>query len=87
MRIAKMNKLYRLQFEKAQDCHVLLYPEGMIKLNPSAAEILLQVDGVKDDQAICQALRDKFPDAPDDMEDDISAFLAHAVEKDWITYE
>jgi len=28
---------FRLQFEQAQDTWVLLYPEGMIKLNPSAA--------------------------------------------------
>ena len=32
--------MYRLQFEPAQDCWVLLYPEGMVKLNASAAEIL-----------------------------------------------
>ena len=24
---------FRLQWEPAQDCHVLLYPEGMVKLN------------------------------------------------------
>ena len=36
---------FRLQFEPAQGCHVLLYPEGMIKLNDSASEILQQVDG------------------------------------------
>ena len=29
---------YRLQFEKAQDTWVLLYPEGMVKLNQSASE-------------------------------------------------
>ena len=32
--------MFRLQFEPVQDCWVLLYPEGMIKLNASAAEIL-----------------------------------------------
>ena len=31
---------FRLQFEPAQDCHVLLYPEGMVKLNPTAGEIM-----------------------------------------------
>lgn len=28
---------YRFQYEPAQKGHVLLYPEGMIKLNDSAA--------------------------------------------------
>ena len=31
---------FRLQWEEAQGCHVLLYPEGMVKLNRSAGEIL-----------------------------------------------
>jgi pyrroloquinoline quinone biosynthesis protein D len=86
MQVPIINPLYRLQFEKAQDCHVLLFPEGMIKLNPSAAEILLRIDGANDEQAICTSLRQSFPDAPTDMEQDVSEFLAHALEKDWIIY-
>ena len=31
---------YRYQYEPAQKGHVLLYPEGMIKLNASAGQIL-----------------------------------------------
>jgi pyrroloquinoline quinone biosynthesis protein D len=84
--IPSLNKLFRLQFEQAQDCHVLLFPEGMVKLNPSAAEILLRVDGVRDEQAICNDLRDSFPDAPSDMEEDVHAFLTHAAEKKWVLY-
>lgn len=30
----------RLQFEKAQSCFVLLYPEGMMKLNDESAAVL-----------------------------------------------
>ncbi len=85
--IPRLNRLYRLQFEPAQQCHVLLYPEGMIKLNASAAEILLLLDGSRDETAIIQALREKFPDAPEDMEDDIQAFLKEATEKNWIHYD
>jgi pyrroloquinoline quinone biosynthesis protein D len=87
MSVARLNPLYRLQFEKAQDCHVLLFPEGMIKLNPSAAQILLHIDGVREEQAIYASLRESFPDAPEDMEQDVSEFLAHALEKDWIIYD
>ena len=35
----------RLQWEPAQNAHVLLYPEGMVKLNASAGEILKRCDG------------------------------------------
>ena len=31
--------MFRLQFEPVQDAWVLLYPEGMVKLNAPAAEI------------------------------------------------
>ena len=36
---------FRLQWEPAQNAHVLLYPEGMVQLNDSAAEILRRCDG------------------------------------------
>ena len=36
---------FRLQWEPAQNAHVLLYPEGMVKLNASAGEILKRCDG------------------------------------------
>ena len=35
----------RLQFEAVQDTWVLLYPEGMVKLNPSASAILQRCNG------------------------------------------
>ena len=34
-----------LQFEAVQDTWVLLYPEGMVKLNPSASAILQRCNG------------------------------------------
>jgi pyrroloquinoline quinone biosynthesis protein D len=36
---------HRLQWEDAQGAWVLLYPEGMVKLNQSAGEILKRCDG------------------------------------------
>ena len=38
-----VNPNYRLQFEEAQQCHVLLYPEGLVKLSDSAAERIKQI--------------------------------------------
>ncbi len=83
--VPKMNTLFRLQFEKAQGCFVLLYPEGMVKLNDSAAEILQQIDGLTSVDEIQHQLQQKFPQAGD-IGDDIAEFLATAQAKRWISY-
>lgn len=80
-----LNNLFRLQFEKAQNCYVLLFPEGMVKLNPSAGEILARVDGKKSvSQIICE-LEAKFPQAGE-LQTDVDEFLATALEKKWVYY-
>ena len=43
----KLSRRFRLQYEEAQTRWVLLYPEGMVQLNDSAAEILKRCDGVR----------------------------------------
>ena len=42
--IYKIAAHHRFQWEKAQDCFVILFPEGMVKLNASSGEILKLVD-------------------------------------------
>lgn len=74
---------FRLQWEPAQNCHVLLYPEGMIKLNGSAGEIMSCVDGERSIAAIIQQLQAKFPDAGE-LADDTLAFFEVACERRWI---
>ena len=41
----QLSRLYRLQFESVQNAWVLLYPEGLVKLNDSSAEILRRCTG------------------------------------------
>lgn len=41
----KLSRLYRMQYEQVQSAWVLLYPEGMVKLNDSSAEILRRCNG------------------------------------------
>ncbi|MCG9751011.1 pyrroloquinoline quinone biosynthesis peptide chaperone PqqD [Vibrio brasiliensis] len=81
----ELNPLFRLQYEQAQSCYVLLYPEGMVKLNQSAAEILKQVNGVDSVSLIHQKLTAQFPEASDILSD-IREFLAIAYDKKWIRY-
>lgn len=81
----ELNPLFRLQYEQAQSCYVLLYPEGMVKLNQSAAEILKQVNGVDSVSLIHQKLTAQFPEASDILSD-IREFIAIAYDKKWIRY-
>lgn len=77
-----INRRFRLQWEPAQESHVLLYPEGMVKLNASAGEILACCDGVRDVDAIVAALEAKFQSTG--LRADIEHFLAYASEQKWI---
>ncbi|CAX61305.1 MULTISPECIES: pyrroloquinoline quinone biosynthesis peptide chaperone PqqD [Erwiniaceae] len=76
---------YRLQWEQAQDCHVILYPEGMAKLNESATAILQLVDGVRSVAALIAELNAQFPDAGG-VDDDVKEFFGQAYEQKWIIF-
>lgn len=82
-KIPRLRRGFRLQFEPAQSCHVLLYPEGMIKLNDSAGEILKQVNGEHSVGDIIAELRGRFPDVPG-IDEDILAFMEVANAQFWI---
>ena len=73
---------FRLQWEPAQNAHVLLYPEGMIKLNGSAGEILKRCDGAATIADITADLERAF--AAGDLSEDVMRFVAMAVEKRWL---
>ena len=75
---------YRFQYEPAQRGHVLLYPEGMIKLNDSAALIGGLIDGRRDVAAIIGELARQFPDVAE-LGDDIEQFMEVARAQHWIT--
>ncbi|WP_017938759.1 pyrroloquinoline quinone biosynthesis peptide chaperone PqqD [Zestomonas thermotolerans] len=79
----RLRRGFRLQWEPAQNGHVLLYPEGMIKLNDSAAEILQRVDGQRSVAAIVADLSERFPGVPG-IDEDILAFLEVAHAQFWI---
>jgi len=74
---------YRFQYEPAQKGHVLLYPEGLIKLNDSAALIGGLIDGQRDVAAIIGELDAQFPDVPE-LGQDIEQFMEVARAEHWI---
>ena len=73
---------FRLQWEPAQNAHVLLYPEGMIKLNGSAGEIMKRCDGAATIAAITADLERAF--SASGLSEDVMRFVAMAVEKKWL---
>jgi pyrroloquinoline quinone biosynthesis protein D len=73
---------FRLQWEAAQNAHVLLFPEGMIKLNTSAGEILKRCDGATTIADITADLERAF--ATSNLSEDVTRFVIMAVEKKWL---
>ena len=79
-----IHRLYRFQWEPAQQAHVLLYPEGMVKLNQSAGEILKRCDGSRDVAAIVADLEAAFNATG--LGPDVEAFLQMAEAQNWIVW-
>lgn len=78
----KLASLFRLQWEPTQDAHVLLYPEGMVKLNQSAGEILKRCDGTKTVDEVTAMLEAAFD--TQGLGPDVMTFVAHARERGWL---
>lgn len=74
--------MHRLQWEEAQNRDVILYPEGMVELNHSSAEILKLCDGKRTIEQIIYELHRKF--STTGLEQDITHFLEIALQNGWI---
>jgi pyrroloquinoline quinone biosynthesis protein D len=73
----------RLQWEAVQNAYVLLFPEGMIKLNASAGEIMKRCDGRATIAEITADLEQAF--ATSGLSPDVTAFIAMARDKQWLS--
>lgn len=78
----RVSAKFRLQWEEAQQAWVLLYPEGMVKLNPSAGEILKRCDGQRSVTVLVAELEEAFQATG--LAGDVERFLAMAREQHWI---
>ena len=83
MRALSIAPGFRMQWEEAQSAHVLLYPEGMVKLSESASHILSRCDGGNTLNDIVASLEAEFPEAGD-LRGDVEEFLRIAMDKGWI---
>lgn len=73
---------FRLQWEEVQQAYVLLYPEGMVRLNDGAAQILKRCDGLRSPAQIIGELEALFVDRP--IAADVKAFIEHATTRGWL---
>lgn len=80
--VPRLGHGFRLQWEPAQDAHVLLYPEGMVRLNGSAAAIMTRCDGVRSVGEIVADIEQTYAAAG--LYADVSGFVALAEQRGWL---
>lgn len=78
----RLNRRFRLQYETVQSAWVLLYPEGMVKLNDSAAEILKRCDGNTTVDQVVASLEEAF--SVQGIGDQVRALLTEGSQRGWI---
>ncbi|MFT4021272.1 MAG: pyrroloquinoline quinone biosynthesis peptide chaperone PqqD [Acinetobacter sp.] len=84
-KIPQWRQGWRFQYEAAQNSFVILYPEGMIKLNESAGAIGQYIDGKRSVAAIIHELKQKFGDIAA-IEQDVVEYMQVAQQQHWIEF-
>jgi pyrroloquinoline quinone biosynthesis protein D len=63
----------RLQYDDVREEHVLLVPEGAVRLNPTAAEVLELCDGERSLDEIVTTLSERYEGS--DLGDDVQELV------------
>ncbi len=79
----EINPVFLFRWEEQEQAYLLLYPEGIIKLNDSAGNILKLCDGERTLETIVAELKVLFGN--DNIEGDVYSFMEVAHGKGWIT--
>src|SRR5207247_7651433 len=74
----------RLQRDEVRQRDVLLYPEGLVALNATGAEILKLCDGTRSVADVAAALRQRY--GAEGIEQDVTAFLDGLAAKGLVLY-
>ncbi|GIO56487.1 MULTISPECIES: pyrroloquinoline quinone biosynthesis peptide chaperone PqqD [Paenibacillus] len=72
----------RLKFDKARQTDMLLLPERVVNLNPTAGAILWLCDGTRSAHQIIGELEAKYNQS--NLQEDVLEFLTQAIERGWI---
>ncbi len=79
--IIEIDPMYLFRWEEPQQAYVMLYPEGVIKVNETGAAILKLCDGINTVAELVSELNDIYTT---DVTDSIYKFLEVAHAKGWI---
>jgi pyrroloquinoline quinone biosynthesis protein D len=79
--VVEINPLYFFRWEEPQQAYVLLYPEGVVKVNETAAAILKMCDGKRNTEQIVSELSDLYTT---DVSESVYKFLEVSHAKGWI---
>lgn len=82
--ILRLSPRYVFRWEDSQAAYILLYPEGLIKLNGSAGEILRRCDGQRSVADIVGELQAAFPGNAEEISRGTQAFIDLAQDKGWL---
>ncbi len=82
--VPRLSSHYVFRWEESQAAYILLYPEGLIKLNGSAGEILKRCDGQRSVTDIVDDLQVAFPGNTADISRGTQAFIELARDKGWL---
>ncbi|HJU70648.1 MAG TPA: pyrroloquinoline quinone biosynthesis peptide chaperone PqqD [Paucimonas sp.] len=82
--VPRLSPHYVFRWEESQAAYILLYPEGLIKLNGSAGEILKRCDGQRSVAAIVDDLQAAFPGNSEEISRSAQAFIDLAQDKGWL---
>lgn len=80
----RLSPHYVFRWEESQSAFILLYPEGLIKLNASAGAILARCDGARTLATIIAELQASFPAQGAEIADGVRAFVDLACDKGWL---
>jgi pyrroloquinoline quinone biosynthesis protein D len=77
-------RLARLQFDPVRQQQVLLYPEGVVLLNPTGSAILTLCDGRRSVAEIAATLQERYRV---DVMSDVVEYLSGLVERELVRVE
>jgi pyrroloquinoline quinone biosynthesis protein D len=71
----------RLQYDDVREEHLLLVPEGAVRLNKTAADVLELCDGERSLEEIAAALSERYSgaDVSDDVRELLGGMVAHGL--------
>ena len=84
--VPRLHAKARLQHDEVRGRDVLLYPEGLVALNPTGAEILVLCDGVRSVADVVAALEQRYGAPAGGVERDVTTFLDGLAAKGLVTY-